>query len=44
MAWIFTGVAAQDLGNMAQAQAAFQRAIQISSNQAHAWQVISNSF
>ncbi len=38
MAWLFTGAAAQELGNKDQAQAAFQRAIQISPNQAPAWQ------
>lgn len=39
LAWVFTGAAAQELGNQAQAQAAFQRAIQIQANQAPAWQV-----
>lgn len=34
-----TGAAAQELGNKEQALAAFQRAIQISPNQAPAWQV-----
>jgi superkiller protein 3 len=36
---VFTGAAAQELGNKEQSIAAFQRAIQISPNQAPAWQV-----
>ena len=39
LAWVFTGAAAQELNNTMQAQAAFQRAIQIQPNQAPAWQV-----
>ncbi|CAF1093937.1 unnamed protein product, partial [Brachionus calyciflorus] len=38
LAWVMTGAAAQELNNKEQALAAFQRAIQISSNQAPAWQ------
>jgi Tfp pilus assembly protein PilF len=38
-AWLFTGAAAQELGSKEQALAAYQRAIQISSNQPTAWQV-----
>jgi Tfp pilus assembly protein PilF len=38
-AWLFTGTAAQELGSKEQALAAYQRAIQISSNQRSAWQV-----
>lgn len=37
-----TAAAAQELGNRDQALAAFHRAIQISSEQAPAWQVIEN--
>jgi tetratricopeptide (TPR) repeat protein len=36
---VMTGAAAQELGNKEQALAAFQRAIQISPNQAPVWQV-----
>ncbi len=39
LAWVFTGAAAQELSNTMQAQAAFQRAIQIQASQAPAWQV-----
>lgn len=39
LAWVFTGAAAQELGNTMQAQAAFTRAIQTQPNQAPAWQV-----
>ena len=38
-AWVFTGAAAAELGNKEQAIAAYQRAIQNSSNQPSAWQV-----
>ena len=37
---VFTGAAAQELGSKEQSLAAFQRAIQISPNQAPAWQVL----
>ena len=36
---MFTGAAAAELGSKEQAIAAYQRAIQISSNQPSAWQV-----
>ena len=44
LAWVFTGAAAQELNNTMQAQAAFQRAIQIQPNQAPAWQVRDHLF
>jgi hypothetical protein len=38
LGWLFTGAAAQELGNTIQAHAAFLRAIEISSTQTPAWQ------
>lgn len=38
LGWVMTGAAANELNNKDQALAAYQRAIQISSNQAPAWQ------
>ncbi len=38
LGWVFTGAAAHELGNAMQAQAAYQKAIEIQPNQTHAWQ------
>lgn len=38
LGWVMTGAAANELNNKDQALAAYQRAIQISSDQAPAWQ------
>jgi superkiller protein 3 len=43
-AWLFTGVAAEELGSHQQALAAYQKAIQLAPNQPTAWQGLAQFF